>query len=103
MFHPEILMVYLKKKGEKINKNIILFYLKKIHSSLNENICPLFSMSRGALKQCPCWEANVIHGFSRKGQVPANHILKLFPSYLTCKVEIGLVPPKMPCLEGVPG
>lgn len=29
MFHPEILMVYLKKKGEKINKKYNSFLFKK--------------------------------------------------------------------------
>lgn len=96
-------MVCFKKSMKKIIKNRILFYFKKYTICLNENVCSLLVMSRRTLKQCPGWEANVTRGISQESQVPDNYILKLFPSYPTWKVETGLIPPEMLCLEDVPG
>lgn len=80
-------MIYFKNTGGK--KKISCLFKKPLNAiCLNENVCPFLSISRGALKWCPAWEANVTYGVSQKSQIPDISVLKLFPSYPTWKVRI---------------
>lgn len=64
----------------------------------------LLYLSRRTPKQCPGWEANVTHGVSRRNvRIQLIVLSELFPSYPTCKVETGHVPPETLGLQGVPG